>query len=216
MEGRLRILLLSGALCATSLSAGAQEAASTPSDEPVFEPQVERREILMPEIDAEDIEVGPFVGLMSIEDFGVNTVYGVRIGYLITEDFFAEFALGRTEAEETSFERLSGDVQILPEDDRDLTYYSLSMGYNVLPGETFVGSRFAFNSGLYLIAGIGSTDFGGDDHFTVNAGFGYRLLLRDWLALHLTFRDHMFDHDLLGETKDVHNFELTTAVTLFF
>ena len=48
---------------------------------------------------------------------------------------------------------------------------------------------------------LGSTEFGGDKRFTVNLGFGYRLIATDWLALHVDVRDHVFDSDLLGKDE---------------
>ena len=56
----------------------------------------------------------------------------------------------------------------------------------------------------------------GDDRFTVNFGAGYRFLLTDSVALHLDFRDHLFDIDLLGEEKTAHNLEGHLGVTVFF
>ena len=84
-------------------------------------------------------------------------------------------AAGRTDTDQTSFEDLSGGAQLLTDDERQLTYYNISLGWNVFPGEVFIGSGYAFNSALYLIGGVGNTDFGGDNHFTVNVGAGYRL-----------------------------------------
>jgi hypothetical protein len=41
-------------------------------------------------------------------------------------------------------------------------------------------------------------------------------LLNDSVALHLDFRDHLFDIDLLGEEKTVHNLEAHLGATVFF
>ena len=71
-------------------------------------------------------------------------------------------------------------------------------------------------SALYLTLGVGSTHFGGDDHFTVTPGVGYRLLVTDWLAAHLDARDQMFDSDLLGKSKLTHNLQFTISLTAFF
>jgi outer membrane beta-barrel protein len=182
------------------------------SDRPVIEPELERREITEADIDSEDFEVGGFVGLMNVEDFGTNLVYGVRAAYHITEDFFAEAALGRTDTDQTSYEDLSGGARLLTDDERQLTYYNLSLGWNALPGEVFIGRGHAFNSALYLIGGAGNTDFGGDNHFTVNVGAGYRLLLTDWAALHVDVRDHIFESDLLGDDEYKHNLEAHTGL----
>jgi hypothetical protein len=36
------------------------------------------------------------------------------------------------------------------------------------------------------------------------------------VTLHLDFRDHLFDTDLLGEQKTVHNIEAHMGMTFFF
>ena len=43
-----------------------------------------------------------------------------------------------------------------------------------------------------------------------------RLLITDWLALHLDVRDHVFETDLTGRVKNVHNIEATLGITTFF
>jgi outer membrane beta-barrel protein len=209
------LLALAGMLGGCAWLRGNDEPVYSES-EPVIKPELERRTITEADIDSEDFEVGPFVGVMSIEDFGSNVVYGARADYHITEDFFAEAALGTTRAGKTSYETLSGGAQVLTSAQRDLTYYNLSLGYNILPGESFFGSTHAFNSALYLIAGVGNTEFADDSHFTVNVGAGYRFLVNDWIALHLDFKDHLFQSDLLGTDKTTHNLEATTGLTLFF
>ena len=226
MESRFRVLflitcviMLSGCAATKNLFGIGDDEAPPPSSEPpgqVVDPQVERREIKEPKIDREDFEVGVFGGLMSIEDFGTNSVYGLRLAYHVTESFFLEAAVGTSDADKTSFELLSGNVQLLTDDQREFTYYNLSLGYNILPGEAFLGSSYAFNSQFYLIGGVGSTRFAGNDEYTVNFGAGYRLLLTDWLSLHLDVRDHMFDSDLLGQEKTTHNIEIHSGLTIFF
>jgi len=226
MESRFRVLFLAVAIvglsgCAASknLFGFGPEEAPPPSAEPpgqVIDPQVERREVKEPAIDREDFEVGGYVGIMAIEDFGSNVSYGLRLAYHISEGFFVEATVGQSEGGLTSFEILSGGASLLTDDERTMTYYNLNLGYNILPGEVFIGEGRAYNTNLYLIAGLGSTEFAGDDRFTVNVGVGYRFLLTDSVALHLDFRDHMFDIDLLGEEKTAHNLEGHFGVTVFF
>lgn len=225
MESRIRVLFLVAACAATMLTSGCSsipffgkkadtEVADAP--EQVIEPEVERREIVKPKIDTEDFEVGVYGGLMSVEDFGVNTVVGATFAYHFSESLFAEATYGQTDTEETSFERLSGAAQLLTEDERQFTYYNASIGWNIFPGETFVTRNRSFNQSFYLIGGLGSTQFGGDDLFTINFGAGYRLLINDILALRLDFRDHVFDTDLLGEAKTAHNLAAHLGFTFFF
>ena len=222
MESRIRIFLLKSATVLTVFLL-LQACSLMRTDEPDFhssdqavEPQLERRNITEADIDSENIEAGVFVGAMNVEDFGTNLVYGVRAAFHFTEDFFAEGAYGRTDTDQTSFEKLSGGAKLLSDDDRRLEYYNISIGYNILPGEVFIGGDHAFNSALYLIAGVGSTEFAGDSNFTVNVGTGFRLLMIDWIALRLDFRDHIFESDVLGSDKTMHNLEGTAGLTFFF
>ena len=225
MESRFRVLFLillaqlalSGCAATKNLFGLGPDEAPPPSTEPpgqVIDPEVERRDVKEPKIDRENFEVGVFAGIHSIEDFGTDLVYGARFAYHLTEGFFVEATAGQTEAGLTSFEELSGGARLF--DDRTLTYYNLNLGYNVLPGEGFIGEGRAYNTHLYLIAGLGSTEFADDDRFTVNFGFGFRLLLNDSWTLRLDFRDHLFDIDILGDEKTVHNLEGTFGFTFFF
>jgi outer membrane beta-barrel protein len=186
-----------------------------PQEPPVIQPEVKRSEFKEARIDTEDFELGFYAGYMNVEDFGTNPVYGLRLAYHITEDIFLEAAYGLTTTGRTSFERLN-NVNLLTEAERDLTYYNLSFGYNLFMGEVFFGRSTAFNTALYIIAGGGSTEFAGDDRFTMNYGMGYRFLGADWLAMHLDVRDHIFDIDLLGQAKTTHNLEFTIGATIFF
>jgi outer membrane beta-barrel protein len=197
-------------------TAGGQVVTGEPSDSPIIDPQVERREIRRTRIDTEDFEVGAYVGILSIEDFESNVVYGARLAYHLTEDFFLEATAGQSRAGRTSYENLSGSADLLTDSERDYTYYALSAGWNALPGEIFIGKNRAYNTAFYLIAGIGSTRFAGDDRFTVNGGFGYRILPADWIAVHFDVRDHVYDIDLLGEKKIVNNLEAHLGLSIFF
>jgi len=182
----------------------------------VIEPEVERREVRVARIDAENIEVGAFYGALSIEDFGTGPVQGLTAAYHVTEDIFFEAAFGRSKAGRTSYETLGGNVQLLTPSERRFTYYSLSLGYNLLPGEVYIGRSLAMTSALYLMGGVGSTEFAGDQRFTLNFGAGYRLLPTDWLAVHIEVQDRVFQSDLLGRDKLTNNISAHLGLTVFF
>ncbi len=192
----------------------AQAQQEEPSAEQVIEPELDRRDIKIPRIDTENFELGVYFGTLSVEDFGSNSVKGVRFDYHITEDFFLEVAYAGSTVSDSAFRRLG--LPIFPEEDEDLTYYNISFGYNAFPGEIFLGKKRAWSSAVYLIGGIGNTEFIGEDLTTFNLGIGFRLLPTDWLALRVDFKDYIWDSDLLGDNKTAHNFELTFGLGIFF
>ena len=222
METGFRVLLLTFAALALGGCAAAPVAEPEPTDEElartgqadidegaprVIEPAVERRQIQTPKIDTENVELGAYFGVLSIEGFGSQPVYGVSGAYHLTEDFFALGEVGRSKAESSP---------LLADPERRFTYYNLALGYNFLPGEVFLGRGRAMTSALYLTMGVGNTDFAGDDHVTVNLGAGYRVLPADWLAIHLGLKSHLFNSDLLGTDKLTSNLEGSVGLTVFF
>jgi len=182
----------------------------------VIQPVVKRRDISIDKIDTEDFELGVYGGLLSTEDFGTNLVVGARLAYHINEYFFTELVVAKSDTQETSYEKLSGGARLITDKERELTYFNVSLGFNLLPGEAFIGNSYAFNTALYVIGGVGITRFAGDDRFTINYGGGYRFLATDWFAIHFDVRDHVFKIDLLGKEKIAHNLETHGGITLFF
>ncbi|HEY2419060.1 MAG TPA: outer membrane beta-barrel domain-containing protein [Steroidobacteraceae bacterium] len=194
-------------------TSGASDKDSPPPS--VIEPQVERRTIKVPTIRPSNVELGAYYGELSIQDFGSQPVAGLRFDYHISEDFFAEATYGRAKAGFTSFETLS-NVQLLSDAERRFTYYNLSLGYNLLPGEIFIGRNLAMTSAFYVLGGIGSVKFAGDQNFTVNFGAGFRVLPTDWLALHIDVQDLVFRSDVTGVEELKNNLQATIGATVFF
>jgi outer membrane beta-barrel protein len=206
--------LVATALAGSALAALAQ---STPprNNDQVVVPQVDRRDVEKPKFPSNDFEVGLFTGTYATQNFGSSWVYGARIGYHITEDFFVEGVYAQTKVSDELFR------QILPggifaTDREKLAYYNFSVGYNLLPGEIFIGGRHARPSQFYIVGGVGSTKFADQRKPTFNFGFGYRLYLADWVALQLDLRDHVFSLDLLGKRQSTQNVELTGGLTVYF
>ena len=234
METRIRLLLLGIAAAACSgcatmhwpwhhpkpdqqsqtvdISTAGDDNSPPPS---VVEPQVERRTITVPQIKAKNLEIGGYYGEISIQDFGAQPVAGARIDYHITEDFFFEGTYGRAKGGKTSFEELSGNVQLLSDAERRFTYYNVSLGYNLLPGEVFIGHSLAMTSALYMIGGIGEVTFAGDENFAINFGAGFRVLPTDWLALHIDVQDLVFRSDDIGFDQLKNNLQATIGATVF-
>lgn len=215
----LASLLLTGAFLwapLTALAADEKDAAEQkPANEQVIVPQVDRRDVKVPKIPSNDIELGLFTGTYATQNFGTSSVSGVRLGYHITEDFFVEGAYGRTKVSDESYRQVfpSG---IFTQPEENLTYYNLSVGANVLPGEVFLGRNWAKASALYLIGGIGNTKFNDRRVQTFNVGAGVRVFFADWAAVQFDMRDHIFTIDLLGKRQRTQNLEMTLGATFFF
>jgi outer membrane beta-barrel protein len=184
-------------------------------DTQVIEPEVARRDVQVTHIPSNDVEMGLFTGTYDTQNFGTNLVGGLRLGYHITEDVFAEAVYGQTKVSDQDF-RLILPGGIFPQPHETLRYYDVSAGYNVLPGEVFIGRTHAKVSAVYLIGGVGITKFDGANHETVNVGTGMRVFLADWVSLQVDARDHFLSLNLLGQRQETQNLELTAGVTFFF
>ncbi|WP_421131730.1 outer membrane beta-barrel domain-containing protein [Alteromonas sp. A079] len=211
MDARVLGLFLAG----TTLITAAPVAIGQETPPPVIEPELDRREIREADIDSENFEIGVFAGQISIEDFSSSSIIGVSLAYHITENIFAEASYAQADAGQTSFEILSGGAPFLTDDEREYTYYDLSVGYNV-NGELFITDNTVFNTDFYVTLGGGSTEFGGDSQFTLTVGGGYRVLLTDYFALRLDVKDHIFSSEIIGEEKDTHNIQYTLGASFFF
>jgi outer membrane beta-barrel protein len=208
---RLLLAIALAASCATAFAADAPP----PKSDQVVVPEVDRRDISVPKFPSNDFEIGAFAGTYSTQNFGASAVGGLRLGYHITEDFFVEGVYAQTKVSDATYRQiLPGGV--FPEEKEKLSYYNISFGYNVLPGEVFIGGKRAKPSQLYLIAGVGSTKFDEQRRPTYNLGFGFRVFLMDAVALQVDMRDHIFSLDLLGKRQSTQNLELTGGLAVFF
>ena len=184
--------------------------------DPIVGADIERRHIKEDMLDSENFEVGAYAGVLGIEDFGSNAVLGVSLAYHINEDFFVEAIYGSSEAQKTSYELLSGAVELLTDDEREFTYYSLAVGYKVFPGQVYMSRDLAFNTHFYLTAGAGNTEFAANRYATYSLGAGYKIYLTDMFAVDIGMRDHLFSHELFGESRQTNNFEGRIGLSVFF
>ncbi|MFA9419318.1 MAG: outer membrane beta-barrel domain-containing protein [Gammaproteobacteria bacterium] len=217
MESRICSIFLTLVILISTLPTVLQAAEQNEEDQnSLIQPEIERTEFDESIIDSEDFELSAFAGILSIEDFGTNPVFGFELAYHVNEDVYVQFDYGFSEAGQTSFEVLSGGAPLLSDDERELQYYLFNIGFNLLPGEAFVTDSSTFNTSFYVIGGIGSTEFAGDDRFTINFGTGYQILFADAFSLNIDVRDLIFNMDVFGEDKVTHNLQYTVALGWFF
>lgn len=211
---RLPLLLLTAMLSAPALAQ--TSAPQQPANEQVIVPEVQRRDVRIPKFPSKDLEVGLLVGTYATQSFGASAVGGLRLGYHLSEDFFVEGVYAQTKVSDKTFEEIFPGAGPLADTDKKLSYYNVSAGYNIFPGEIFLGSKTAKASSIYLIGGVGSTKFANQRKQTFNVGFGFRVLFSDRWAVRVDVRDHIFSYDLLGVRQNTQNLELTTGFAYYF
>ena len=217
METRFRSIFLAisfllWVMPASKLAAQSDEEDSTD----LIEPQIERVEFDESQIDAYDFEFAIYGGVLAIEDFDTNEVYGLKLGYHVSEDFFVQGSYGQSDTGETSYEKLTGGAQLLSDSEREVEYYLIAIGFNLLPGEAFLTDSTTLNTVLYISGGMGVTEFAGDDRSTIALAVGYRTIFFDGFSVDVEMRDLIWDMDIFGEDETTHNIELTVALNIFF
>ncbi len=213
-------------LCGLLLSHTTQAAEDSQSPEesyleepPTLAPNVVRLGLKESELDDENFEIGVTYGFISVENFGTHDYLGLRAAWHMTEDLFFEANYGYTKVDETPAETIS-DLRLFNDSDREFNYYNLSVGFNILPGEVFLGKNRVYNNAFYVIAGAGNLDFLGDSEFALNLGAGLRLIITDSFAVHFTFQDIITDKPQVlnpnGESGSAHNMQYGASITYFF
>lgn len=221
MDNRTIRLFLTAALL--TLVGYGQQAVAAEADilqePPVLDPNIVRLGLDEALIDDENFEVGAYAGFINIENFGTDFFYGIQGAWHVTEDIFFQAQYGFTEVGNTPVEDFA-DVNLLTSSEREFTFYNLSLGLNLLPGEVFITENWVFNTSIYVLAGGGNLEFLGDQDFALNIGAGVRLLATDAFALHLTFQDIITDKPALlnplGREGTAHYFHYSMALTYFF
>jgi len=202
-------------LCTAALGQTGPAPSAASTAEQVIVPQVERRDVKRPKYPSNDFAIGLYAGTYATQNFGASMVSGLRVAYHVTEDIFVDATLGRTKVSDENFRQVLPGGIFVNRTER-LSYYAVSAGYNVLPGEVFFGRNYAKATQGYILAGVGSTDFAGQKRQTFRAGFGLRLIVADWFSLQADVRDHIFTLDLLGRRQSTQNLEVTAGLTVFF
>ena len=181
----------------------------------VYQPQQQRRSVNLPAIDTEYFEAGVYAGVLNVEDFGGSYSTGVNLTLHATEYIFLEGSAGQGKVTDEAFYRV-GLPLFGTQRNKTISYYSLSLGYNLFPGEIFLGKYLAFGSSAFVMAGVGNINFLDDDSFSKMIGMGIRFLPKDWISIRVDTKAYQYDTSYFGFKKTSHNFEAGLGVSLFF
>ena len=165
-------------------------------------------------IDTEYFDVGVFTGVLNIEDFSSELLIGVNATFNADENFFMQLNYLQTDSSSSSFEESQGEL--FSGDDRVFRHFDFLVGYNLLQGEHFFSQPTAKLSSLYLVAGIGDTDFGGESGFNYTVGLGYQMMLTRDILLRVDYRNYIYKTNLIGDDKFTNNTQLSAGVSYLF
>ncbi|WP_444994139.1 outer membrane beta-barrel domain-containing protein [Aliikangiella sp. IMCC44359] len=174
----------------------------------------EMAENSMEQLDNELFELGFTTGLINIQDFGSEFITGINASFLASEDVFMQINYIFTEADLSSYEKSQGEL--FSNNDRNFKHFDFLVGYNLYQGELFFSGSQAHLSSLYFVAGIGDTEFGGEESFTYTIGMGYQIGLSRNYNLKLDYRDYIYDSSLLLQDEQTHNGQLSVSINYVF
>lgn len=166
-------------------------------------------------IDTEKFELGLFLGVLSVEDFNSNPVFGISFSYHLTPSILLQLNYGESEVDRATFEDIAND-DFVSDSGRTFEYYNFLAGYRVLRGRSFFGVNKKYNSDIYLLAGLGSVDFVDNAETSFVIGSSYRVVLTDWAVANFDIRGHSVDRDFLNDNKRTFNAEYLIGFNFLF
>lgn len=175
----------------------------------VVDPNLTRPEPEVRKVQAQDYEVGGYVGLVAVDREDGFAVYGARAAYQKTENFFVEahYEFSST----VGYDELRDLVGLNEAKKYDYDNFGLSLGYKLAPGDIYLSRNYTLPFQIYAIAGGGYASYEGDNFGTYHLGGGLKFMPRDWLSVRLELKDQMWSDKHL-----YHNAQFTFGLAALF
>ena len=166
-------------------------------------------------INSELFDVGIVTGVINIEDFASDMLFGANVTFKASEYFFLQYNYVQAGIGQSSYENLNGDFAL---ENRDFVHYDLLLGYNIFQGEFFTSGKNANLSNLYIVGGFGGTELGGENNFTYTIGAGYLVEFSRKYLVRVDYRNYIFDTSLIipGQETTVNNSQFSIGVGYLF
>lgn len=145
----------------------------------------------------EFFSLGISFGVLNVEDFTSEFVPTLSATFRASEDFFLQANFLRASISESAYE--TSQSALFSGSDREFTHYDLLFGYNLFQSEFYLSAEETVLANLYVVSGIGDTDFGGESSFTYTLGVGYELSVTRNLGLYVDFRDYIYQSTLVSD-----------------
>lgn len=166
-------------------------------------------------INSEVFELGVAAGVINIADFSSEITTGLSATFRASEDFFLQGNFFQTTASPSSYELSQG--KLFDGDERTFRHYDLLVGYNLYQGEFFKKDDRARLSALYLVAGVGDTQFGGEDNFTYTLGIGYQAAITRRFIWRVDYRSYIYTSNLVSdEDRTVSSTQFSSGLSFLF
>jgi outer membrane beta-barrel protein len=145
----------------------------------------------------EIFSLGISFGVLNVEDFTSELIPALSATFRASEDFFLQANFLRATVSNSAYE--STQAVFFSGDDRKFTHYDLLFGYNLFQSEFYLSSEDTALANLYLVSGVGDTDFGGESSFTYTLGVGYEVSVSRHLGIYIDFRDYIYQSALVSD-----------------
>ncbi|MDH5392664.1 MAG: outer membrane beta-barrel domain-containing protein [Gammaproteobacteria bacterium] len=198
MKHRLKCLLFV-LLCATNAYAF-----------DIVKPDAEQEIIKNADIRNLGMNTGVYMGVMNYENFNSSLLLAWYLNYPFDENLFVEAELGISRVSDTEYRNIG--LPLLSEERVVAAFYTVLVGYNLLPGEVYLGHGKTLRSDVYLLAGVGTVDIDNNSYVALHFGGGIKIELNDDSGLRIEFRDRMIDSDILGSDKLTNNTEFHLGI----
>ncbi len=167
-------------------------------------------------LDNELFEVGVSAGMLNLQDFGSNSTLGLNLNFLATEKIFMQFNIIESDIGYSAYESNPFNTPYFTGNKRKFKHHDLLVGYDILQGEQFFSGNNARLSAMYLLFGVGDTQFGGEESFTYTWGLGYRVALSRRFNLRFDYKNYIYDSSLITDeyhTVSAENLSLGLTMT---
>jgi len=176
----------------------------------IVKPDTEQEIIKDSDIRNVSMSVGMYAGVISYENFNSNYLAALYISYPFNEKVFVEAEFGVSAINDSEYRNIG--LPLFDSEESDVSFYTVLVGYNLLPGEVYWSQTKTLISSFYLVGGIGSITFDEQDTVTINLGAGFKMELDDNMSLRFEARDRVFDTDTLGTDKLSNNVEFHLGI----
>lgn len=176
----------------------------------MYEPELPRSTYSASAIASQDIELGLFVGQLSIEAVRNILVTSVKAAYHLTPRYFVELSYDKAFVEDTAYRNT--DNGVVATKYTDYRRYDVSLGMNLVHGEFYINSDRSMPVDLYAQLGTGSSSLD-EDYTTTSLTLGGRTLLDDQTALRANFTQLFLD---TGQGEIDNHFQAAVGISVYF